>query len=142
MANWIGQREEFFDGCVMVLNIGQDNVHQFPQKYVDELRDRVALAHADGHLVIWAFDDQTGPFKIPDDFDNIEGMSHTRMMFDVCGRRDSKFALLPDVRMKEFKAIEAIMRDHTGFRWRGKFAIGGNCSIVDQKVLMPISDIA
>ncbi len=141
MANWIGQKEESHDGCIMILNLGQDNIHQFSKQYVDALRERVALAHADGFMVIWAFDDKVGPFKIPDDFDNIEGMSHVRMMFDVCNRRDSNFALMPEERMKEFKAIEQVMRNHEGFRWRGTFAIGGSCTIADQAVLMPVTEV-
>lgn len=141
MPVWVEERQEFYNGCLMIFNIGQDNIYQFPKEYYEELRAKVADAHADGYIVIWAFDGNTGPFPIPDDFDNIESMDHVRMMFDVCGRKDSDFALLPEYRMKEFQVIKETMSTHPDFHWKGKFLLGGSCSIAGQKVLMPISEV-
>lgn len=141
MPTWIGQKEERFDGCLMVLNIGNHNFSQLPVEYVNALKERISLAIADGWLIIWAFDTTIDEPQIPDDCDTIEGTTHLRMVFDVCGRRDVTFALLPDARLKELKAIEQTMRDHPSFRWSGPFAIGGAASIASQNVLMPITEL-
>lgn len=142
MANWIDKKDDRFNGCLMVLNIGQDNIHTLPGDYKENLQAAIADGHAGGLLTLYVFDSETGPFPIPDEFDNVEGMDHVRMMFDVGGRRDCDFSLLPDQRMEEFRKIGEVIRGHQGFNFSPtNLKICGWCKISGSKVLLPLTPI-
>jgi len=141
MPIWVDEKSEgSFEGCLMILNLNPSNYNSCPKDYLEALNDNIGNAIADGWVVIFAYDDNTEP-KIPDEITQMEGTTELRMMFDVCGRRDSDFSLYPDERKAQFKAIEKVMRTHPNIRFRGKFSIGGICSIASQRVMMPITDI-
>jgi len=105
MTAFLRQKEDKFEGCLLVLNIGQENIRDHSKEYTETLKSVAADAHADGFMTLYAFDSDTGPMRIPEIFDNVEGMDFVRMMFDVCGRQDSNFSLNPEARMGEFRAM-------------------------------------
>lgn len=142
-TNWLDEKpEEHFSGCLMILNIGQENIHLVSSKYKEALSADVANAHADGWMIVYAFDSQTGPYKAPEEFSNVEGMDFVRMMFDVCGRKDSDFSLYPDKRMEEFKKIGEVIRNHDRLKFtNANLKIGGSCKISGIPVLIPVFDI-
>lgn len=143
MAQWLGQKVEERNGCLMVMNIGNDNFETLPDNYLNQIRDRVGQAHADGWMVLYVFDSATDPSKPPEYFDTAEEMDTVRMMFDVCGRRDSNFNLIPEQRLAEFNAIATSIINHPAFETlrSENFAICGQCSIDGQKVLLPPFDL-
>lgn len=143
MTNWINIRPiEKYNGCLLILNIGEENFGLLPEQYRESLKDWVSKAHAGGHITIYAFDADTGPFRVPDLFDDIEGMDFVRMMFDVCGRRDSNFSLSPSERAEEFKQIGEKIRTHDRYRFSPQdLNICGKCKIDGTEVLLPITAI-
>ena len=146
MAVWADKKEGAkygpFDGCLMVMNIGEDTKHVMTPEFHEQLTNAVADAHASGWVVLWVFDNETGAMKLPDDWDVIEDMDFVRMMFDVCGRKDSNFPTLPGARMEQFKAMAQCARSHNSFDIRGRATkIMGSCSIDGVKVLMPLIDV-
>jgi len=143
MAEWIKGKTEERNGCLLVMNIGNDNIDSIPINYAEKIRERVNDAHANGWMVLYVFDSKTDPSKPPDYFDNGEEMDVVRMMFDVCGRKDSNFNLLPELRLKEFNAIADFVIEHPDFDClrSANFAVCGLCSIDGDPVLMPPFDL-
>ena len=67
----------------------------------------------------------------------MEEMDLIRMMWDVCGRRDSNFNLYPAERLKEFNAMAKLVVDRFEELASENFAVCGLCSIDGQPVLLP-----
>lgn len=141
MAIWLNnKKQEKRDGCLLILNLNNAAVENLPSDYLEVLQDTHNCAVADGWMVVWAFDNDTTPEQ-PDRIGKIEEQTHIRMMFDVCGRKDSNFLLDPTERKKEFSQMGEILRNHDAFSWRGPLKIMGSCSIDSSKVLMPPIDV-
>lgn len=137
MAEFINRKDEYFNGCLMVMNIGNDNYESLPKEFIEKISERVREAHADGWMVLYVFDDVTDPSKAPDYFDSQEEMDFVRMMWGVCGRRDAVFALSPTQRLKEFNDISGHVIEAFEELRSENFAVCGMCSIETQKVLLP-----
>lgn len=137
MANWIGDKQDKRNGCLLVMNIGNDNYEAIPNDFIEKVKDRVAEAHADGWMVLYVFDDKVDPSKPPEYFDDGQEMDAVRMMWDVCGRRDSNFNLYPEQRLKEFNAMSEAVVAAFEELMSANFALCGMCSIDGQKVLLP-----
>lgn len=143
MANWIKDAVEERNGCLLVMNIGNDNYNDLPDNYVKTISERVNQAHADGWMVLYVFDSEVDPSQPPEYFDSSEDMDKVRMFFDVCGRRDSNFNLIPAKRLEEFNAISECVINHPDFEClrSANFAVCGQCSIDGRKVLLPPFDL-
>ena len=147
MTIWVGQDPNEmsdpsafgpFDGCLVVMNIGLEtynDVYKLSPAYIEQVENCVADAHADGWLVLYLFDSDTGAQPPPEEFDVIEGMDFFRPMGMTCGRKDSNFALLPDKRNEEFAEMKRQIRSK--FRAGGETVFVGQCSIDSVKVLLP-----
>jgi len=143
MAIWIDEDEkakvEPFNGCLMILNIGADTLGGLNPDYVTELKEHISNAHADGLMTLYVFDVETGPSKVPEDWDFIESMDFIRMSFGVCGRRDFNFKVDPEARKKELTEMVDSARVH--FPFNGPVSITGRCQIDSTPVVMPLVQI-
>ena len=137
MTVWIDEKKDVFEGCLLILNVGQENSHSLPKEYLATLRETIDNAHADGFLTIYAFGSDGGPMRIPEDFGNINGMDCVRMMFDVCGRKNADFSLDPIVRRCEFREMADCLRQHKDFGFKNKVIVCGSCRIDSSAVLLP-----
>lgn len=141
MAVWVNEKVEYYNNCLMIFNLGNDNIDSAPKTYKEMLLEQIALAHADGDVCLYVFDADTGPFRIPDEFTNIEGMDFVRMSFDVCNRRDLNFKLEPTKRREELKAISDHLKSHNTFRFTGIVKFCGKIKIDGTDVFMPLTDL-
>lgn len=139
-TQWIDAKDDKFDGCLLILNISNENYHKVDAKYIEMLQTAVGDAHADGWMVLYAFDNETDPAHGPEIFDSSVGMDYVRMMFDVCDRKDAKFDLMPDKRKEEFRAIAKYLRAYKSFKFHGPIKICGQCYVGGEKVLLPPLD--
>ena len=143
MAIWADENDraavEPFNRCLMILNIGADTLGGLNPDYVMELKEHISNAHADGLMTLYVFDIETGPSKVPEDWDFIEGMDFIRMSFGVCGRRDFNFKVNPEERKKEL--AEMVNSVRSSFPFHGPVSITGRCQIDSTPVVMPLVQI-
>jgi hypothetical protein len=147
MTIWVGQDPNEisdpstfgpFDGCLVVMNIGKEtygDVYKTSPAYIEQVENCIADAHADGWLVLYLFDSDTGAQPQPEEFDFVEGMDFFRPMSSICGRKDSNFALLPDKRSEQFAEMKKQICSK--FRVGSRVVFVGQCSIDSVKVLLP-----
>lgn len=142
MANWIkGKAPDRFDGCLVILNIGQQNYSKVDSKYLGQLESHISDAIAMGHMILYLFDKETGGQPQPEIFDQAEGISNIRMLATITTRTDANFKLMPKERMAEFKALAEEIRGNEDFQFKGPTFICGSCKIDGMPVLLPKTEI-
>ena len=93
MAVWVDERpKQSYEGCLVVMNIGQENINDVPSNEKDKVVEAIAKAHAGGCIVLYVFDSDIGPMPPPEEFDFIPEMDATRMGFDVLSMRTIQFS--------------------------------------------------
>lgn len=134
-----------FDGALICMNIGKDNHRRLnlPRPYEESLLEAMRKALASGWVVINAFDYSVGIDVPPEPWPYVEGATHFRLMNDICGRQMADFALLPNPRMEEFRAMFTRLRSHKAFKIEGQNnqTIVGSCRIDNFPLLLPLTSV-
>jgi hypothetical protein len=142
MATWVDQHSEgAFEGCLVVMNIGNENCSSFPAKYREDVYDAIANSHAAGHLVLYVFDNERGAQPPPDEFPQFEGMDVVRMGFDICNRKVFEFSPDPSQRLAELGEFVSAAICNGKFSVRGPRKIVGACVVGTEQTLLPLTEI-
>ena len=144
MAVWVdeGPKPAPFNGCLVIMNIGQDNIHKVPVGEKEKVVDALADAHAGGCAVLYVFDSDIGPMPPPEEFDSVEGMDGVRMGFDVLNMRTIQFSSDPDKQSAEMEALKERLKDRlkdTTLRFDGPVRFCGYCMVGEKKVFLPLT---
>jgi hypothetical protein len=142
MAVWVDGPKQKYDGCLVVMNIGQENIRNIPDGEKEEVVQAIAGAHAGGCSVVYVFDADIGPMGPPEEFDVIAGMDGVRMGFDVLGMRTIEFSSNPDERHTQMedvgKRVQECLKD-TEMAFNGPVQFCGRCLIGGQKAFVPLT---
>jgi len=142
MAVWVdeGPKPKPYDGCLIIMNIGQDNISDVPAGEKEKVVEALADAHAGGCAVLYVFDSDVGPMPPPEEFDFVVGMDEVRMGFDVLNMRMIQFSPGPDKQQAEMAALKDRLKERlneTTLRFDGPVRFCGYCMVGEKKVFLP-----
>ena len=141
MAVWVDERpKQSYEGCLVVMNIGQENINDVPSNEKDKVVEAIAKAHAGGCIVLYVFDSDIGPMPPPEEFDCIPEMDATRMGFDVLSMRTIQFSSDAEKQRAEMAAVSERLKNRlkeTFLRFDGPVRFCGYCLVGDKKNFMP-----
>jgi len=140
-TTWIEGRQEAYNGCLVVMNIGNENIDKVPEEEKQKVVEAIADAHASGNSVIFMFDSDIGPQNPPEEFDIMEDRDGKRMAFIVLGMRTIKFSEDENERQQEMKTaaekIRAEVKDsELKFIPSGEVRFCGYCFIGDKRIFL------
>lgn len=143
MTIWADEskHQEALNGCLVVMNIGEENIATIPDKDRQEIIENIAHAHAGARAVIYLFDSDIGPMGPPNEFDSIADMDGIRMAFNVLGQRILSFSGNEvEIQVEMKRAGEALKKDvqETYLRFIGKVDFCGYCLINGKKTFLKV----
>lgn len=135
-------RNEPYDGCLVIMNVGDETEADVTVEQREILSKEVDDAHANGWLVIYAFDSHQGVSKPPAFVEVVEDMDFpvlARAVFEV---DIISFEYQPYLGKQEFSDFVSHVYDGHGIVGRFKFdhrtsRIVGFATVDGQKVFIP-----
>jgi hypothetical protein len=141
MAVWVdeGPKPKPYEGCLVIMNIGQDNISDVPVGEKEKVVEALADAHAGGCAVLYVFDSDVGPMPQPEEFDFVAEMDVVRMGFDILNMRTIQFSPDAEKQRAEMAALKERIKERlneTSLRFYGPVRFCGYCMVGEKKVFL------
>lgn len=147
LPTFIENHTEPFDGALIILNIGEENIKRLSlsTEYMGKISEAIKFAHAKGHIVLYLFDTTCGVMPRPDDFPSLDGADASALLNTLTQFPNTNFSENPIRRMATFREIAIRIFESGAFPFssliQGAWRITGNCQINSTNVILPVTTI-